>query len=269
MLYQPFLGIGAKRTAFLRRDRFSQDFHASMGVHVRQTAGHDLFTGLVDWWPMSELCTTGGIKKGRHFGWQLSAGGFSATEAGLNNTLASKSTSAGQSAASIVSNSTLQIGSGISFSLSCWVKFAASFASGSLMAKDNGTSAQREFNLNVVNTGVMRMQYGNGTTIVAGGNVQTGTGAVVAGTWYHIVGIYDAQTPLLSIIINTSATSNTPTTVAGSSSADFTIASDSRATRLSIDGLIQRCGYWKRALTTDEVALLYAGGAGLDYPFIV
>ena len=34
------------------------------------------------------------------------------------------------------------------------------------------------------------------------------------------------------------------------------------------DGLVDECGIWSRALTTDEVTSLYNSGNGFTYPFI-
>lgn len=267
-LYQPFIGLGAQRVAFPRRNRHTQEYHAPFGVHSRQTIGHNLFTGLVDWWPMCELMTSSGVRMGLHFNWQL-GGGMGTTAAGLNASLASASTSAAQNVAAIASNSSLQIGSGVSFSLSCWTKLNASFASGTFMAKDDA-STNREFSFRCTSTGQLVFQYGNGSSFAAGGALTIGAGTVTNGVWYHLVGICDFSIPQLQVYVNNvSKGTSTPSVVAGSSAAQFSIAADTRATRPSIDGLIQRCGYWKRALTADEVALLYNGGAGLDYPFIV
>lgn len=85
-----------------------------------------------------------------------------------------------------------------------------------------------------------------------------------AGTWYHMVVSYDASAGTADFWINgTAQTQGTggPTSIHNGDD-DLFIG---RGETLYYDGLIDEFGMWSRTLTSDEVAELYNGGAGLSY----
>jgi hypothetical protein len=85
------------------------------------------------------------------------------------------------------------------------------------------------------------------------------------GQWYFIVAWMDEAANEIGISIN----DGTPVTAAWvntltSSALDFRVGSDDFA---PFNGRIDSLSFWQRALTAEEITILYNAGAGLDYPF--
>ncbi len=266
MTRNPAQGFCAARYAFPRRGRDQLPARSLAGLcHHRQPLGHNLMTGLTGYWPLCEAKVANGLWFDLHNSNQLS-GQINLQVAGNGSTIANDGLNSGSTRLFCSSTSPLQLGTG-SITLACWIKLRTSFTFGVAMSKDDGASA-REFNLQIQATGTLRLQMGNGTTMV--NTTASAAGAIVAGTWYFIAGIHDSVTPLDSVIINAgTAVTSMPVGVGGTSAAQFCLMGNALAAQTqSLDGNMQRAGYWHRALSAGELTYLYNGGWGRDYPFI-
>jgi len=97
-------------------------------------------------------------------------------------------------------------------------------------------------------------------------DVDTGVVATV-GTWYHCVVIQNSSTSV-TIYINNTATNTAEATFVATVIQDY-LGYLGRSSAWYLDGLIDECGIWNRALTGTEVGQLYNSGAGLAYPLTV
>mgnify|MGYP001602929224 CR=1 FL=1 len=98
--------------------------------------------------------------------------------------------------------------------------------------------------------------------------------ALVAGTLYHLVMIYDGtlsgNANRLKLYINNvlqtlSFTGTIPASLQDSTAA-VVIGLEALLGTYEYDGIIDEVGAWSRALTADDVRVLYNGGVGIPYP---
>ncbi|MCK5021433.1 MAG: LamG domain-containing protein [Candidatus Peribacteraceae bacterium] len=98
-----------------------------------------------------------------------------------------------------------------------------------------------------------------------------GDTVLVAGTWYHVIGVRDGNN--LRVYVD-GAEDGAATDITGYGDIDqadnFYLGCSRNVAGLQnyFDGIIDEFGFWKRALSADEVRELYAGGTGVTYPFI-
>lgn len=155
-----------------------------------------------------------------------------------------------------------------SYSFNLWL-YADTFPSGgsTILAKGKWSGGQREYVLWHTGTGnrfqfyLMNNGSHTGAAIVTADNF----GALNTATPYMLTVIYDAVGNQVSIAVN----DGTPNTVSTSSTTPigttnlFTIGFESFASStLDWNGRIAAVGFWKKALTSNEVAELYNSGAG-------
>lgn len=160
-------------------------------------------------------------------------------------------------------NATLSVGLGLDFTVAAWFKPTTN-PSGQAIAGKYG-SGTNEYLLNVQNQDAV-FTGSNGGAPVSAHTI----GGVVAGSWYWLLGEYDATAELLKISIN-NGTPATATLANGiqNGTSPFAIGAFGVGVYLSyyVNGIVDEVGVWKRLLTTAEKASLYNGGAGLSYPF--
>lgn len=98
-------------------------------------------------------------------------------------------------------------------------------------------------------------------------NVKSAT-TIVNGSWKHIVGTYDGSTMKIYVDGSLSNSASFSGSIA-TTSAVLGIGHDitDGGNNVHLIGAIDEVGIWSRALTSDEVSLLYNGGAGNQYPF--
>ena len=87
--------------------------------------------------------------------------------------------------------------------------------------------------------------------------------------WYFVATVYDHDAQDMTLYVDTRTPVVTPVATGSATvdSAEFYIGSSNGAT-IWFDGRIDEVGAWSRALSANEVAQLYNGGAGVTYPFI-
>jgi hypothetical protein len=158
-----------------------------------------------------------------------------------------------------------------SFSISLWVNTITGnwqstgydpFAAGI----QGGGSDQYYFQLNHTSLTWYFVVSGGG----AGGTAALAGSAITLGTWHHLVGQFDTGSKNTSIVIDNGA----PVSVASgiidpyqAAPRVFSIGSNGNGGGFPYDGTIDGLSLWNRLLAAGEIAQLWNGGAGLEYPF--
>lgn len=245
------------------RDNFRKIF-ASVLAEGAGGGASSLLTNLVAYWKLDEASDGSGAVARVD-----SVGGLSLTD---TNTVASAVGKVGNGAQFVAANTeymyiadnpALSAGLGVDFSLAAWF-YPTTNPAGQAIAGKYG-SGTNEYMLNVQSQDACFTGSNGGAPVVA-----RTTGGVVAGSWYWLLGEYDATAELLKISIN-NGTPATATLANGiqNGTSPFAIGAFGVGVFLSyyVNGIVDEVGVWKRLLTTAEKASLYNGGAGLSYPF--
>lgn len=166
-------------------------------------------------------------------------------------------------------NAALSVGSGVSFSFSCWVKLeskAVSPAYNMIVNKIGATTTSNEYSLSYRGS-VDRFQWsvgrdGDASTLdsVNADNL----GSPSTGTWYHIVAWYDAASDIIGVAVN-DGTANTAAKTIDPPDGTATFYMGRASSGQYFDGLIDEVGLWKRALSASDRTALYNSGSGLAY----
>lgn len=146
---------------------------------------------------------------------------------------------------------------------SAWVKFESTAASMRIMAKRDTAGVSHQISLG--GSSLIGVLFSGLTTnaFVESAVVPT------AGTWYHVVGIYDSAASKIKIWVNGKKWEATASGTTSDTNADFAIgcdftgASDTAANFL--DGVVDDCAILNRALSDAEVIALYTGTANLRF----
>lgn len=159
-----------------------------------------------------------------------------------------------------VSSADLQTGN-IDFTFALWVKPAADFTTGVMLAKDGGLSNTRDYTVHLFSADPY--VYFNGGTVI----INVGT-SISSASWSYVVAWHDAAADTLNIQLNNGTVHSTATsgTAPDVSDSEFRIgASAYSGSEAYFNGMIDEVGFWKRTLTTQERTDLYNSGAGLPY----
>jgi hypothetical protein len=104
----------------------------------------------------------------------------------------------------------------------------------------------------------------------AGGAAATFGSAITLGTWHHLVGQFDTGSKNTSIVMDNGA----PVSVASgitdpfqTSPRVFSLGSNGNGGGFPYDGTIDAVQIWSRLLSAGEIAQVWNGGTGLEYPF--
>lgn len=224
------------------------------------------------------MSETSGTRTGRHAGRDLYAfSGASIPSAGNDGTLALGSVNSVDSYTLFRNSETaFQLDPTKGMTVACWINFAYLPMTGTgvvFACKKDGVTTVREWSL--FSTGVapnqlIRFQVADGGTFHAGGAVNAfWTPQPSANQWYFIVGRYDHTVPQVEIMVNNTSQGITAVSVTPSatSSPMYAVADPRLPITQSLGGRMQRLGVWLRPLSNLELAHLYNGGRGRDYPF--
>ncbi len=148
-----------------------------------------------------------------------------------------------------------------SFSVASWVYLNSTNGSLSIASKAAGAGV-REWSIDYRNTEnrFRFIVYDNGTTpTVAVSANQTAAGFAL-NTWYFVAGTFNLTTRAVSIHVNTNAPVSSTLSVGDpiDTASQFQIGAFNATS--FFDGRIDEFGFWKRALTTNELAALYNCG---------
>lgn len=219
-----------------------------------------LLTGLIEWWALSE---GSGDRVGSYAGITFTSINGVGNAAGVNGTTAAAFVSASLQELDTSSSSSLQMGD-IDFSIAGWV-YMTSSTYGAILNKWQGVDLEYILYFDpTISSFRFILNNASGTV----DNVPSTTfGSAPLNTWYFVYAEYDATADLMKIGVNAgpldshahtggTALTTAPLVIGRVDAGNFQ------------DGRVQRCGLWKRKLTTAEVSSLYNGGLGKSYPFL-
>jgi hypothetical protein len=148
------------------------------------------------------------------------------------------------------------------FSISCWIKTNSSVSKSVFQYGDLTSGAYFSMGTAGASTGYVQANFFGGSGSV------TGTTNVHDGSWHYIVVTFSGGNGNLKIYVDGSIQNTgaayTPNIVDGSGYR-FIAFVGSFAEYWS--GMVDEFGIWSRAITSDEVTILYLNGSGNQYPF--
>jgi putative flippase GtrA len=207
---------------------------------------------------------TPGYLAGSHAAVALTAGGGAAQTAAAGGMPASGKglalASASSQYATCADNATLSMGSGVSWTISFWVKFTT-VGGYTFVHKGDNTSNGDEYLIRCLSTQLFVTVTNSATQATLTATVNWATG-----TWYHVVAVFDDAANTITAWVNNSQ-AGTPQAATGFSQNggnSFNIGRRSTGTGY-LNGVIDSVQIWKRALTSAERAYLYNSGAGRTY----
>jgi hypothetical protein len=233
-----------------------------------------LRAGLVAFWPLNEIATSGNVSAtdatGR--GNTLTASGSPVYANGKVGAARNFVSSSAQYL-SALSNTDLQFGNG-DWTLSLWVANSSTYAGSSaiyqhVIGKD--AASGREF-------GLRAQISGTGTTCGYTASVFRTNGSELAiqfpgftsaaafrGVWNHLAVVHNSGTVTAYFNYSQTATGSRGATAFNATSTPFNIGRRSYSGFLeNLDGQVDEIGKWNRALTASEIQTLYNSGRGLD-----
>jgi len=162
--------------------------------------------------------------------------------------------------ATLTNNASINFGD-VDFSISCWIKADSHEAYEGFLAKASDYATQKiQYGFIFDGEADLNFVTGDQTDVNWCGNV-----AINNGTWYHIVGVYDAVNSKSHIYVNNNKTSNEALSLnVAANACDLYGGCFFNGSGL-FDGIIDEVGIWNRALSDAEVSSLYNGGSGLSY----
>lgn len=216
-----------------------------------------LLTDLTGYWPLNEA--SGNAIDAHGSNDLTESGGTIATDTGHVGATARDFEAGDTEGFTLADNADLSTGD-ISFTVSAWVKAETLSGFPAIVAKWDGETTNSEFILFMFGT-TPAFSVGRSNTLTT--RVESSQTAST-GVWYHLVGRRDKENDQLKITVNNVTSQVAYTADVNNGSAPFEIGANVSG-GLYWDGLIEQVGFWKRALTDDEVADLYNAGAGLAY----
>jgi len=158
-----------------------------------------------------------------------------------------------------------------------WVKFESMSGTNTLFAKTDGNTG-RSYIVRVLGSGdsnVMNAEcYGDGTTSNRKGANSNAAFTTTTGTWFHFAATFDVDTGTWvfykngEVIASTASNAGTVASIYNSSNKFQIGASNYLGTdEQFFDGMIDMFGIWNVTLSAQDVARIYYGSAGQQYPF--
>ena len=143
-----------------------------------------------------------------------------------------------------------------SFSVALWVQLLAAAGGPSFWSQGDGASLQKLFCLS------SNFRFAT----------QDATGAWSAhgplpAPWRHVAGVYDDDLRRITLFVDGVEKGHLDGENLTAGAAATAVGANPDGNTENLKGTVALLGLWTRALAGDEVAELYGGGAGLDYPF--
>lgn len=230
---------------------------ASEWTRVAGVAGSTAATGLLAFWRLEEAS---GTRVDSVASQALVPTGAPGSAAGKTGQAVSFDTGTGKYLTA-ADSTTLSVGANQDFTVACWVRFNGT-PSGSrgLVGKGNASISYNNCEYLLGTSGTSLLWY------IRSSNVNAGV-TLAAGTWYLVLGWYDAAADLQYVQVN----NGTPVSLANATGS-FDSADPLEVGRqpqytgsAAFDGLVDNVMFWKRVLTATERTDLWNGGAGRDY----
>lgn len=218
----------------------------------------NLTSGLVSYWKLDEASGNAIDAHGSNDLTDVGSVGTAAGKVGTSRDFVAASSNA----LTLASNSDVVTGD-IDFTFACWVnlddKTVARDVFGKWVAPEEYILVYSSFNDQI--SWLCENPSGLVTTSFA-----STFGAFTVGTWYFVVCYHDATNNEIGISVNGGAfdtAAHADGVRAGSGT--FSIGHRTISAAGKMDGKIDEVGFWKRLLTSAEIAALYNSGSGLSY----
>jgi hypothetical protein len=233
-----------------------------------------LRAGLVAFWPLNEIATSGNVSAtdatGR--GNTLTASG-SPVYANGKVGAARNFVSASAQYLSALSNTDLQFGNG-NWSLSLWAANSSTYSGSSaiyqsLVGKDAASGREFLIRTQISGTGSL---CGYTAYVFRTDGSELGvqfpgftSAAAFRGSWNHLAVVHNSGTVTVYFNASQTATGSRGATAFSATSTPLNIGRRSYSGYLeNFDGQVDEVGKWNRALTASEIQTLYNSGRGLD-----
>jgi hypothetical protein len=215
-----------------------------------------LLNTLISYWKMDEATTMATRNDSNGTNHLVPNGVGLSSVAGLLGNAVYQNGGVGSPWMTCANNSTLQITGDCTFSF--WAR--ADVTTGGpyvILSKSTPTATQHDYILYYSSAGFV-FQLGAGGSVTS---VPTG-----AFSWYHVVAWYDSSDQKLRLRINdattyVAATTTTPSTPNTEPIGVMALSGG----QLTMNGVLDEFGFWKRVLTSQEITALYNAGAPLPY----
>ena len=142
--------------------------------------------------------------------------------------------------------------------VSCWIKPESTGLWQTILTHSDGTTTGYDFFLTASNT-IRFGDWGLTTNDSISSDI-----TLAVGTWYHVVGIWDATNNVISVWVNGVKKSLATTGSSASDTGELRIGAD-RTSSNAFDGIIDDVAVFNRALSDYEVKALYYGTADLRF----
>lgn len=164
------------------------------------------------------------------------------------------------------SNASLQLGTGVSFTIAGWFQPFADPNGKAIFGKwDSVDTNKQEWFLGASAAFAnVRLSVKNLANVLV---TLTATNTMTNGVWHHYAAGFDAPTGLLWLQIDGGAKITQACSGVTASTASFVLAQFSDLSNNSTQCSLDEVGFWKRTLRTSEALQLYNLGAGIQYPF--
>ena len=243
-------------------------FYRAVGRHATLRAG------LVAYWPLNEIATSGNVSAtdatGR--GNTLTASGSPVYANGKVGAARNFVSSSAQYL-SALSNSDLQFGNG-DWTISLWVANSSTYTGSSafyqhLVGKDAASGREFGIRAQISGTGTL---CGYTASVFRTDGSELGvqfpgftSAAAFRGAWNHLAVVHSNGTVKVYFNYSQTATSSRGATAFAATSTPLNIGRRSYSGYLeNFDGHVDEVGKWNRALTASEVQSLYNTGRGMD-----
>lgn len=245
-------------------------------TYVPSSVTNNLLKDLVAFWPMEE---TFGIRfdavGNHHLKTTLDTSPVASTS-GLIGTAASFNYTTASNWLRIMEDDTVfDVGGSDNFSISVWVKLTVKNTNPMFVSKwEQNNYDRRGYWLGYWSaTDKFRFSLSNGAATFT---AETNNGATIqTGQWYHVVGTYDGNTKQLKIVVNNG--SPVTATLTGNLlhvNSPFIVGTNNNQgqphdanTTYGFSGAMDMLGFWRRTLSSQDIADLYNVGSGSTYPF--
>ena len=155
-----------------------------------------------------------------------------------------------------------------------WIKASSQGANSRSIFSSGGIDGASDGSIYMFHYSGQNIDFGvsNGTTISVAALSVGQTSSLLDGSFHMVTLTYTPSTKVEIFIDATSTVSNTTSIISSRTTTKnwsiFAIETDQSATRRdSITGAIDEFGVWNVVLSGSEIAELYNGGAGIQYPF--
>ena len=152
------------------------------------------------------------------------------------------------------------------FMIACWV-YVTAFQVFDLHITGQWQSGATQYQLVLDHTNKDFKMQGSVNGSSATTSVEDGQGAISLNTWYFVQGYYNRATQKLGVNRNNGTAVEAALASVINIAQPLTVGANGVGGGFPMSGRIDAREFYSRLLTANESTTLYAGGAGLEYPF--